>query len=66
MSRLLPDRTIERLVVDRRLQWPDTFAQGPDGAMYVTASRINESAMFNAGKNVRTGPYGVYTFVPPA
>ena len=25
---------------DRRLDWPDTFSQGPDGTIYVTASRI--------------------------
>jgi sugar lactone lactonase YvrE len=66
ISRLLPDRTIERLIVDRRLQWPDTFTQGPDGAMYVTASHIDESATYNRGKSVRTRPYGVYKFMPPA
>ena len=66
VSRLLPDRTIEQLIVDRRLQWPDTFTQGPDGAIYVTASHINESATYNRGKSVRTQPYGVYRFTPPA
>src|SRR3954470_10364738 len=25
------------LVQDARLRWPDTFAQGPDGAIYMTA-----------------------------
>jgi sugar lactone lactonase YvrE len=64
VSRLLPDRTIEQLIVDRRLQWPDTFTQGPDGAIYVTASYINESATYNRGKSVRTRPYGVYKFTP--
>ena len=66
MSRLLPDRTIERLFVDRRLQWPDTFSEGPDGAIYVTASHINESATFNKGKSVRKRPYGVFRFMPPS
>jgi sugar lactone lactonase YvrE len=66
VSRLLPDRTIERLIVDRRLQWPDTFTQGPDGAMYVTASHIDESPAYNRGKSVRTRPFGVYKFMPPA
>jgi sugar lactone lactonase YvrE len=32
---------------DPRLRWPDTFSQGPDGAIYVTTSRIQDSAFFN-------------------
>lgn len=32
--------SVETLLKDERLRWPDTFAQGPDGAIYVTASRI--------------------------
>jgi len=31
---------------DERLRWPDTFAEGPDGAIYVTSSRIQDSAIF--------------------
>jgi sugar lactone lactonase YvrE len=62
VSRLLPDRTVERLIVDSRLQWPDTFAEGPDGTMYVTTSHINHSAMYNHGKSVRKRPYGVFKF----
>jgi sugar lactone lactonase YvrE len=65
VSRLLPDRTIERLIVDRRLQWPDTFAQGPDGTMYVTASHINQSATYNRGTSARKQPYRVFRFTPP-
>ena len=64
VSRLLPDRTIERVVVDRRLQWPDTFSEGPDGAIYVTASHINASATYNKGKSVRRRPYAVFRFMP--
>ena len=30
------------IVQDERLRWPDTFSQGPDGAMYVTASHIQD------------------------
>jgi sugar lactone lactonase YvrE len=35
------------LVQDERLSWPDTFAQGPDSAVYVTTSRIHESATYD-------------------
>lgn len=34
------------LVKDERLRWPDTFAEGPDGTIYVTTSRIQDSAFF--------------------
>jgi sugar lactone lactonase YvrE len=41
---------------DERLRWPDTFSQGPDGTIYVTASRIQDSAFFKpeAGRQLRT------------
>jgi sugar lactone lactonase YvrE len=64
ISRVLPDRSVERLLVDRRLQWPDTFTAGPDGALYVTASHINESATYNRGRSTRRQPYGVFRFSP--
>lgn len=31
---------VSTLVQDGRLRWPDTFAEGPDGTVYVTSSRI--------------------------
>jgi sugar lactone lactonase YvrE len=34
------------LVQDRRLRWPDTLAEAPDGAVYFTTSRIQDSAFF--------------------
>ncbi len=34
------------LVKDERLRWPDTLAEGPDGTVYVTTSRIQDSAFF--------------------
>jgi len=64
VSRLTPERKIETLVTDKRLQWPDTFSEGPDGSIYVTASHTNESPMFNEGKSRRTGPYAVFRFKP--
>ena len=40
------DAPIETLVHDKRLRWPDTFSQGPDGTVYVTSSHIQDSAFF--------------------
>ncbi|WP_305822135.1 L-dopachrome tautomerase-related protein [Massilia brevitalea] len=42
-----PDGRIRTVVQDPRLRWPDTFSQGPDGSLYVTSSRIQDSAFFN-------------------
>ncbi|QJE03428.1 hypothetical protein HH212_17750 [Massilia forsythiae] len=39
--------TLRTIVQDARLRWPDTFSQGPDGSLYVTTSRIQDSAFFN-------------------
>jgi sugar lactone lactonase YvrE len=41
-----PSAPLRLVVQDERLRWPDTFAQGPDGAIYVTTSRIQDSAFF--------------------
>jgi sugar lactone lactonase YvrE len=41
-----PGAAARILVQDPRLRWPDTFAQGPDGTVYVTTSRIQDSAFF--------------------
>ena len=34
------------LVQDDRLRWPDTFAEGPDGTVYVTSSHIQDMSWF--------------------
>ncbi|MCJ2128083.1 SMP-30/gluconolactonase/LRE family protein [Methylobacterium sp. E-045] len=36
------------LIQDKRLRWPDTFAEGPDGTLYVTTSRIQDSAFYKS------------------
>ena len=41
-----PGATPRLLVQDKRLRWLDTFSEGPDGAIYVTTSRIQDSAFF--------------------
>ena len=41
-----PQAAIRTVVQDERLRWPDTFAQGPDGTVYVTTSHIQDSSFF--------------------
>jgi sugar lactone lactonase YvrE len=52
------------LLRDERLRWPDTFAAGPDGWIYVTASRIQDMAWFQPenGPRLRTS---LFRFRPP-
>lgn len=64
VTRLSPDKKLQTLVTDKRLQWPDTFSEGPDGAIYISASHINEAPTYNKGKSIRTIPYGVFKFQP--
>ena len=38
--------TPRTVLTDSRLRWPDTFSEGPDGTMYVTASHIQDTVWF--------------------
>ena len=40
---------VETVLTDRRLRWPDTFSEGSDGRIYVTASHIQDSQWFTPG-----------------
>ncbi|VXC95969.1 Major royal jelly protein [Burkholderia sp. 8Y] len=37
---------IATLVQDKRLRWPGTFSEGPDGTLYVTSSHIQDMSWF--------------------
>lgn len=38
--------SVETVLTDPRLRWPDTFAEGRDGTIYVTASHIQDTSWF--------------------
>jgi sugar lactone lactonase YvrE len=59
-----PDGMIETLASDPRIQWPDTFSQGADGAIYFTTSHIHETPRFNNGKAALSSPYAVFKLTP--
>jgi len=50
------DRTSHLVEQDEDLKWPDSFAVGPDGALYVTTSQIHI-------KNPEQ-PYRIFKFMP--
>jgi sugar lactone lactonase YvrE len=59
--RYAPDTgTLDRVIQDPRLSWPDSLAWGPDSALYITASQIQNMPRFNNGKSTRTEPYKVF------
>ncbi|MDM9644814.1 L-dopachrome tautomerase-related protein [Rhizobium sp. S163] len=56
------DGKVTPILEDSRLRWPDTFAQGPDGAIYITASHIQDSPWFNQGWT--NDAFTLFKFVP--
>jgi len=40
---------VQKVLTDKRLRWPDTFSEGPDGTMYLTASHIQDTNWFTPG-----------------
>ena len=55
-----PDGTMQTVVQDKRLRWPDSLAEGPDGAIYVTSSRIQDMAQWHEKGSTRTEPYALW------
>lgn len=55
-----PDGRLETLVQDKRLIWPDTFALGDDGYLYITCSQINRDKKYNGGTDKTDYPYRLY------
>jgi sugar lactone lactonase YvrE len=41
VKRWSPGGGVETVIADPRIAWPDSFAFGPDGALYVTTSQIH-------------------------
>ncbi len=57
-----PGAALKTLVKDARLRWPDTFSQGPDGAIYVSASHIQDSPWFKPQAKVT--PSALFKIMP--
>jgi sugar lactone lactonase YvrE len=53
-------KTSEVVVRDERLKWPDSFAFGPDGTLYVTSSQIHLTPKFNDGATRVREPFRVF------
>ncbi len=55
--------TLETVVSDPRLRWPDTMSEGPDGTLYVTASHIQDTSWFKPGAPASL-PTALFSFQP--
>ena len=64
IQRRTPEGKVELVASDPRIQWPDSFAQGPDGAIYFTCSHIHHMARYNGGQSARTEPYAIFKVMP--
>ena len=60
-----PDGTITMVVQDASLRWPDSLAEGTDGSIYVTASHIQDMAMFHEKGSTQQGQWQLFRIPPP-
>jgi sugar lactone lactonase YvrE len=58
--RRLPDGSVETLVHDPRLLWPDTMSVASDGYLYVTANQLYRQAKYCEGQDLRRTPYALF------
>jgi sugar lactone lactonase YvrE len=54
------DGTIETLVHDPRVLWPDTLSLAADGYLYFTANQLHRQPGFHEGQDLRETPYLLY------
>lgn len=59
VTRLTPGGQLQHLAQDPLLKWPDSFASGPDGTLYVTSSQLH------IPRAERTEPFRIFRFTPP-
>ncbi len=57
------DGEVSLVLQDDRLRWPDTFSEGPDGAIYVTTSRIMDMPWYKP-ENPRIVATTLWSFEP--
>lgn len=60
-----PARKLETLARDSRFLWPDSFAIGPDGYLYMTAAQIHRTKKYNDGQDKVDYPFRLYRMKLP-
>ncbi|OZM77176.1 L-dopachrome tautomerase-related protein [Pseudonocardia sp. MH-G8] len=59
VMRRTSDGTLETVVHDARLLWPDTLSVA-DGYLYVTANQLYRQAKYQGGEDLRRYPYSLF------
>ena len=62
---LTSDRKLETLVRDSRLLWPDSFAVGSYGYLYLTAAQIHRTKKYNDRQDKVDYPFRLYRMKLP-
>lgn len=57
IKRITPQDSLETVIADPRIEWPDSFAFGPDGYIYFTVSQLHLGVE-------RQVPYKIFKFNP--
>jgi sugar lactone lactonase YvrE len=66
IMRRLPTGTIETVVQDPRLLWPDSFAIGPDGGLYAIVNQLHRHGRFQGGADRKELPFLLVRIPPTA
>lgn len=61
-----PDRSYVLLASDPRLVWPNAFAWGPGGYLYVTTAQLHLSPQLNNGEDLSDPPFLIFRVKVPA
>jgi sugar lactone lactonase YvrE len=62
ITRRRPDGSIETLVHDERMLWPDTMSVAKDRHLYFTANQLHRQEKYQEGEDLRTYPYYLFRF----
>ena len=60
IARMKPDASLETLIKDPKLRWPDGFSFGPDGWLYVTSSALQDVIGKTDAYIAEHGPYQIF------
>jgi len=64
ITRLNPDGTLEHIIEDDQLKWPDNTYLAPDGSFYISVNQLNTTPAFTGGEDDGKPPYYIYRFKP--